>query len=98
MQLASSILGAYFLLTSTFVANAPGELSEAAKSLKDLADSLIDGYINQLKLSGEIIPEEHGGVVYQEPDKMFDEVGVSGVTSGEVSGVREDDDITDKEY
>lgn len=96
IRLAASVLGAYFLLTSSFLANAPGELSEAAKSLKTMADELVDGYINQIKASGDAIPEEHAVPSYQTPDKMFTEVGVAGVSSGDVDGVREDDDISEE--
>jgi len=94
IHLAASILGAWFMLNSMFLANAPGEVQPAVESLKTMADSIIDTYIETLEKEGEM--EVAGVVKYQAPDKLFDEVGVGGVTYGEVEGVREDEDISDK--
>jgi len=94
IHLAASILGAWFMLNSMFLANAPGEVQPAVESLKTMADSIIDTYIETLEKEGEA--EVAGMVKYQKPDKLFDEVGVGGITYGEVEGTREDEDITDK--
>jgi len=93
IQLAANLIGAWFLVNSTLLANAPGEMPAAINSLKTMADTLIEGYIAQLKASGEVIPEEHGLPSYQEADKAFSERGVAGVTVGELEGTEEDEDI-----
>jgi len=95
IRLAAAILGAWFLCNSSFLANAPGELSAAASSLKDMGDKLIEGYINQLKASGDVIPGEHGLPSYRKPTLAFTDRGVGGVTCGELEGVEEDDDVTE---
>ena len=95
LRLAASILGAYFLLISKLSANAPGEAPPAANSLKDLAYSLVDDYINELKLAGTAVSEEHGLPSFQKPKKAFNKRGVAGVGYGELDGEHEDEDITE---
>jgi len=93
IQLAANLMGAWFLVNSTLLVNAPGEMPAAIDSLKTMADTLIDGYIAQLKASGDAISAEDAQPSFQEPSKAFSERGVSGVTSGELEGVQEDEDI-----
>lgn len=94
IHLAASILGAWFMLNSMFLANAPGEVQPAVESLKTMADSIIDTYIETQEKEGEA--EVAGVIRYQKPEKQFTKVGVGGVSWGDVEGIREDDDISDK--
>lgn len=94
--LASNIMGAWFLLNSGFLANAPGEISEAAKGLKTMADNLVDGYVDYLRASGLIV-EEPSAPSWQKPTKAFTKRGVKGVTYGDLEGIEEDDDISDEQ-
>lgn len=83
---AADYLSAYFTHSIMYSANKPNEESEVAKGWKEMAEKAIEAYKKGWQTDGQSIK-------YSVQNKIFNERGIEGITSGELDGIETDDEI-----